>query len=65
MSDSELVTFRYDGHFDAVNVRLPSGKWFHATPGSTVRMSKEEAKVFREAEGWVQQRKTSTSKVDD
>ena len=67
MSDAdELVTFRYEGHFDGINVRLPNGKWFSAQPGSTVRMNRDEAKVFRQAEGWVQERaKTSASKVED
>lgn len=61
--DDELIVFRYEGPFDEVNVRHPiTGHLYRGTQGSTIRIARRHADVFRKAEGWVQER---AKKVDD
>jgi hypothetical protein len=57
MGDDDMVTFRYEGPFDGVEVRHPvTGHHYRAQQGGTIKIARRHADAFRRAEGWVQER---------
>jgi len=58
-------TWIYSGGYDAIDLRLPSGRWISVARGDSVDVLPNEAKALKKLPGWDRAPEASTSLEGD